>query len=49
LYIEIDDNEDKVTSKIDYITLQVSKPLFNTGATVTMDNHYMSKTCAMKL
>jgi len=36
-------------TKIDTLTLEMCKPLFGTGCVVTMDNYYMSTTCAMKL
>ena len=36
-------------TKIDALTLEMCKSLFNTGSVVNMDNYYMSTTCAMKL
>ena len=48
---EINDQEQLgvEVSKIDSITLDMCKPLFNTGATVNMDNYYTSVKSALKL
>jgi hypothetical protein len=47
--VEADDNHDASLNKLDKLTLQLCKPLFNSGCTVNMDNYYMSTTCAIKL
>lgn len=36
-------------NKIDSLTLERCKPLFNSGATVNTDNYYMPATCAIRL
>jgi hypothetical protein len=49
-YLTMDDVQDEQEmNKIDTLTLEMCQPLFNTGATVNMDNYYMSATCAMRL
>lgn len=49
-YLTMDDVQDRQEmNKIDTLTLEMCQPLFNTGATVNMDNYYMSATCAMRL
>jgi hypothetical protein len=47
----LDGNEqfDELMNKLDNATVQICKPLFNSGVTIKMDNYYMSTTCAMKL
>jgi hypothetical protein len=39
-----DQLEEEEMNKIDSLTLEIRKPLFNTGAMVNMDNYYMSAT-----
>jgi hypothetical protein len=34
-------------NKIDSLTLELCKQLFNSSATVNMDNYYKSTTCAI--
>ena len=48
---DLDSNEqfDELMNKLDNATVQICKPLFNSGVTINMDNYYMSTTCAMKL
>ncbi len=47
--LDANDTFDEMTNKLDNATLQICKPLYNSGITVNMDNYYMSTTCAMKL
>jgi hypothetical protein len=36
-------------NKMDLLTLEVCRPLFNTVAVINMDNYYMAATCAIQL
>jgi hypothetical protein len=45
----IANNDEEEISKIDQLTLEMSRHLFNTGSVINMDNYYMSTTCALKL
>ncbi len=47
--LDANDTFDDMMNKLDNATLQICKPLYNSGITVNMDNYYMSTTCAMKL
>jgi hypothetical protein len=47
--MDSEDNFNEFLNKLDNQTIQLCKPLFNSGCTVNMDNYYMSTTCAMKL
>jgi len=44
----LEDEEDQYT-KTDKLTLDMCRPLYGSGATVNMDNYYMSTTTAIKL
>ena len=41
--------ENTEINKIDQLTLAMCKPLYKSGATVNMDNYYMSTVCAAHL
>lgn len=41
--------EEMEMNKIDTLTLEMCRPLYNTWSTVNMDNYYMSATCAVHL
>ncbi len=47
--VDGDENFDEMMNKLDNATVQICRPLFQSGTTVNMDNYYMSTTCAMKL
>jgi Transposase IS4 len=46
---DFEEESDDMVSKIDNLTLQICKGLYNTGSTINIDNYYMSTTCAIRL
>ena len=46
---EDDANDEKMVNKIDQLTLSMCETFYKSGATINMDNYYMSTVCAAHL